>query len=349
MKKPVPKIPVEKRTRETMWHLVRARCTQLTDAVAAARIPFLVALTWSFVWISALYFTGFGYTQTYLARYMKYSALAVDPARKDSFKAYCLNKFFNGDKSYSFAGNAHDYDENWQLAYCRQTALDRHAFAEKAVLESAMVALPAGLGRLHISDFGIMGNAAILFILLWSYYAMRRENHAIKTFVDFDESRRRNASWVPAIFCLEPQDPNLSAEHYAFSYHAVSQRFLFLFSVHTRPLLVATVTLGSVPAIASALNLLSDIASLVTQSDLFEPSVFARFAVEIALFAVVLVVTWKIVCLLVETSVLLNGWQLAVSYVWMNEWDESTDDPASDAEINVAAQTAKRHGADTAK
>jgi hypothetical protein len=273
------------------------------------------------------------------------AADTVSP-NKDRFEEFCLQKVFSGAKDYSFAGNTHHFDKNWQLNYCRDTARNRHAFAEKAYLESTMVLLPAGLGRLHISDFGIMGNAAILLILIWTYYAMRRENHAIKTFVDFDKERRGHEARsgglrIPAAYHLQPQDPNLSAEHYAFSYHAVSQRFLFLFSTRTRPLLFATATLGSIPAIASLLNLLTDIASLVVHSELFEPSVFARFAVEIALFAVVLLVTWKILCLLVETSVLLNGWQLAVQDVWMKEWDESTDDPASDVRIDTDAQTAE--------
>jgi hypothetical protein len=348
--KRVPKIPADKRTRETLWRLVNARCTQLTDAVAAARIPFLLALTWAFVWIAALYFAEFGYTHTYLTRYMKYSALAADPASKDGFEAYCLKTAFDGAKDYSFAGDTHLYDKNWQLNYCRQTALDRHAFAEKAYLESTMVTLPVGLGRLHVSDFGIMGNAAILLILIWTYYAMRRENHAIKTFVDFDKKTPRNGLMAPSVYYLQPQDPNLSAEHYAFSYHAVSQRFVFLFSTHARPLLITTATLGSIPAIASALNWGTDTMSLVAYSSLFEPSVYARYALEIALFAIVLLVTWNILCLMVETSVLLNGWQLAVSDVWMKEWDESTDDPASDVRIDTNAQTAEvKRGAETAE
>jgi hypothetical protein len=281
---------------------------------------------------------------------MKYSALAdVNSPNKDEFETYCLKRAFGGANDYSFAGNTHSFDKNWQLNYCRETARSRHAFAEKAYLESTMVALPVGLGRLHISDFGIMGNAAILLILIWSYYSMRRENHAIKTFVDFKGNKRSNGElrkglWPPATYCLQPQDPNLSAEHYAFSYHAVSQRFVFLFSTRTRPLLVTTATLGSVPAIASTLNLITDTASLVAHSDLFEPSVYARFAVEVALFVIVVLMTWKILCLMIETSVLLNGWQLAVSDVWMKEWDESTDDPASDVRIDVIEQTAEAMG-----
>lgn len=336
-------IPVSRRTRETLWRLVDARCTQLTDAVAAARIPFLLALTWSFVWIAALYFAGFGYTHTYLTRYKHYSALAADKEspNKESFEDYCLKRFFEGDQRFSFAGNTYSFNKDWQLTYCRQTALNRHAFAEKAYLEATMVTLPIGLGRLHVSDLGIVGNAAILLILIWIYYAMRRENHAIKTFVDFDARTSRNGLFAPRTYVLQPQDPNLSAEHYAFSYHAVSQRFVFLFSTRARPLLFTTVTLGSIPAIASVLNLATDTGSLLAQSDLFEPSVYARYAVEIALVAAVLLVTWNIICLMVETSVLLNGWQLAVSYVWMGEWDESTDDPASNVQIDAVAQTAE--------
>src|SRR5262245_25428102 len=101
--KRVPAIPVDKRTRETLWRLVDARCTQLTDAVAAARIPFLLGLTWSFVWIAAIYFAGFGYTHTYLTRYMKYSALAADTTspNKEKFEEFCLERAFGGVKDFS--------------------------------------------------------------------------------------------------------------------------------------------------------------------------------------------------------------------------------------------------------
>ena len=45
---------------KTLWRLVEARCDQITDAISAARLPFLLGLTWSFIWISALYVGEFG-------------------------------------------------------------------------------------------------------------------------------------------------------------------------------------------------------------------------------------------------------------------------------------------------
>jgi hypothetical protein len=170
---------------------------------------------------------------------------------------------------------------------------------------------------------------------------MRRENHAIKTFVDFDEKHKRLGVAIPQSFNLCAQDPNLSAEHYAYSYHAVAQRFVFLFSTHSRPLFYTTIGLGSIPAIASTLNFMTDALSLWSYGSAFEPAVYVRFSFEVALFVIVWGITWNILSIMVETSVLLNGWSLAVQDVWMKEWDESTDDPASDVEISVSGQSAK--------
>lgn len=44
------------------------------------------------------------------------------------------------------------------------------------------------------------------------------------------------------------------------------------------------------------------------------------------------------------TGILLNGWHLAVEYVWMKEWDERTQDTASSVEVNVKAQRVERIG-----
>ena len=80
---------------------------------------------------------------------------------------------------------------------------------------------------------------------------------------------------------LRPKDEHLSDEHYAYSYHAVSQRFMFLVSTHSWPLFFATVALGSAPALVSALNFASDLNSVIKHWRIFEQSVFVRFSIEI--------------------------------------------------------------------
>ena len=294
------------------------------------------------MWLAALYFTGFGYASTYRQRYVNLNALMEDAANVAGFEKICRDIMFRGQKDYQVAGTTFTFRPDWQIKHCRQLVGERYAFSEKAVSELALISLPTGMGKLHISDFGIMGNAAVLLILIWLYYSMRRENHAIKSFVDFDERYRRVGLALPSSFTLSPQDANLSAEHYAYSYHAVAQRFVFLFSTHSRPLFYTTIGLGSVPAITSTLNFVSDGYSLASLGAIFEPAVYVRFAIEVALFILVWVVTLSILSIMVETSVLLNGWSLAVRDVWMREWDESNDDFATDVRISVSDQSAER-------
>ncbi|HEY2010244.1 MAG TPA: hypothetical protein VGH23_14740 [Rhizomicrobium sp.] len=46
---------------EIIWKVVDARCAQLSDAVLAARTPFLLALAWSFAMGWQFYVGNFGY------------------------------------------------------------------------------------------------------------------------------------------------------------------------------------------------------------------------------------------------------------------------------------------------
>src|SRR5262249_23178725 len=134
------------------------------------------------------------------------------------------------------------------------------------------------------------------------------------------------------------------SEHYAYGYHAVSQRFVFVFSSRSRPLLLTTTSLACLPAIASALNLHSDLSSVANNLSLFEISVFSTLGIEIGLTIFLFALTAITINIMLETSVLLNGWSLAVDDVWMDDWDERNDNPAPPVRITVATQSAERLG-----
>ena len=99
-------------------------------------------------------------------------------------------------------------------------------FFNKASHETWIVTLPWNLGRMHISDFGITGNVTLLVVLTWLLFALRRENHSIKNLIDFHEAYQPDVlSYRDPLIVLATQ-PVLAAEHYAYAYYAVSQRFM---------------------------------------------------------------------------------------------------------------------------
>ena len=59
------------------------------------------------------------------------------------------------------------------------------------------------------------------------------------------------------------------------------------------------------------------------------------------MFGINAILTARIVRFVVDTSVLLNAWQLAVQDVWIKDWDESNEKPAPIVEIDLVAQNAK--------
>jgi hypothetical protein len=248
---------------------------------------------------------------------------------------------FGKKTDFTIYGDKYRYDVDWQLTHCRNVLGQNYDFANKAKLEATIVTLPWGMGRMHISDFGITANVTLILILTWLLFALRRENHAVKNFVDFHPAYRPVALTYKDPFIITATEPVLSPEHYAYAYHAVSQRFMFLFSVRRSPLFMASMALGSFPAVISLLNLLSDIRSLATNS--FESSVYVRFAIEVGFVLVVVVITVAIIRFMLNTSVLLNGWGLAVHNVWLGAWDESRpDDAPGMVLVSISGQTAQR-------
>ena len=164
------------------------------------------------------------------------------------------------------------------------------------------------------------------------------DEDAICAFVDMDDNTRKHGGLFPPDFILVPQAKYLSAEHLAYAYHAVAQRFVFVFSRRSRPLLFSTTLLVALPAIVATMHFFSDGYSLLSYG--LVAHLLMRFSFEALLLIVVWFMTFKILKYVFDTSLLLNGWYLA-SDIWMTEWDETTDNPAKRVYVNLRNQTAK--------
>ncbi|MBI4273766.1 MAG: hypothetical protein HY659_03575 [Rhizobiales bacterium] len=324
-------MPPRKREPATLWKLVDARCLQLADAVASARTAFLVALTWSFVWAWALYSVDLGYLRKVVHDSREMHALSLVDNKNEAFVKWC-ERFPTSVKDTNIPSEL-------RLQLCAKSTKERYEWAEKAYLESTLVSFPGGFGKLSVADLGVIGEAGLLLIMSWAFFTARRENHSVRAIVDMDDVSRRRYYWCPRVFKLEPQDGHLSAEHYAYAYHTVAQRFVLLFSRHSQPLLLFTVLICLVPAGVASWNLGTDIRDA---HKLKEAILYRRIEFSTALLAFIYYLTGLVIWFQVRTSVVLNAWYLAVRDVWMEEWDERTADSASVVKIDVLKQTAKK-------
>ena len=379
--------PPSEREPETIWRLVDAKCEQISDAISATRIPFGLALTWSAIWLSAIYISQYSYISEHRDALLKYSAIAHPPSppekksagepkpqtvgelKKESapepekqqviesekssgktqkealeteeFKRLCLDGIFGKQKEFTIDGKKYVYLEEFQLESCRKRILVAFELTNKAFFERYLVTLPWGMGRMHVSDFGVTGNIFLVLVLTWLLFALRRENHAIRNFVEFHKAYEPALLRYRDPLILTATEPVLSAEHYAYAYHAVSQRFMFPFSVHGSSLFIVSVVLSFTPALVSILNFAFNVRALMRTS--FEPSVYVRFTVEVGLLLLVLTIAVGIVRFTLNTSILLNAWSLAVRYVWLKEWDErKPDDAAGMVLVSISGQLAQR-------
>jgi hypothetical protein len=326
-----------KRQPETLWRLVDARCVQLADAVSGARTAVFVALTWSLVWAWALYTVDLGYLPTiFLKNARAMHALSSMDRGGAHFAEWCKNVPFEA----GIAKTVSPLSPEKRLEVCAEATKLKFEWAEKAYLDSTLISFPGSFGKLSVSDLGLAGGFGLLLIISWCFFSSRRENHAIRAIVDMDDSsKRKNGRWCPTNFILKPQDPYLSAEHYAYAYHAVAQRFVFLFSRYDRPLLLITILLCCVPALVATWNIYTDGRDVIR---LEVTSLYPRVFIECALLILIYFATAKIVLFQINTSALLNGWHLAARDVWMKEWDERTTDSASMVHVDVRAQRARK-------
>jgi hypothetical protein len=369
--------------RDTTWKLVDARCQQLHDIVSATRMPFLLALTWSLIWAWSLYNNRYSYMIAYRDQLAAVAARA-EPEKKpqadhpllnlpslasnqtvqqiDSAKS---NHQFNPkleticdrlipdlkDKEKLVFGEKVHLEEWQKIALCTTLINKWSEHADHQVLESNLILFPGGFAKINVNDLGILGNASLLLILFWLFFTSRRENHSVRSFVDMDNKMRKNNYLLPQEFTLIAQDKIFSGAHLSYAYQAVCQRFVFIFSQHSRPLLFTTIFLCLLPLSTSAFNFISDV-STPTPSDfgvgidkllMDSKGLSVRMLIEAILSFVVGVLTINIIGVIVETSVLLNAWQLAVEHVWIKDWDAGPDTPpAPNVTVYVHTQHAKR-------
>src|SRR5205823_14735362 len=141
------------------------------------------------------------------------------------------------------------------------------------------------------------------------------------------EAHSRNTTeWFPVTYILEPQGRFLLAEHFAYAYRSVAQRFMFLFSQHSKPLLAFTILLCVVPALVASWNAYTDLRDLLVflrfRGGIIQTEVILfKMLAEVVLLMLVWIITCRIIRFDIETSMLLNGWQLAVQDVWMANWN----------------------------
>jgi hypothetical protein len=304
-------------------------------------VPFFLGLAWAFIWAWALYNVDIGYLTVFQSRYERLSALAVSSAQVDRdelSKTWCPRV---APGLYKAVGNipmdAATAQEKLEL--CKTIIKLRLDWVSKGFLESTLITFPGGFARLHISDLGIVGQAGLLLILAWGFFAIRRENHAFRAIVDMTPESRRVSGLFPNRFDLTPTDPYFSAEHLAYAYHAVAQRFVFILSSYSSPLLWLTLLLCAFPAIVAGWNAYTDVRD-VFQHQFFEQSLVVRTMIEIVLYLAVCLLTSFSIRYVLDSTVLLNGWFLAVRDVWMEEWDETNNAKAEAVTVDVSVQKA---------
>jgi hypothetical protein len=339
MGRPPKKIDRSKIDSATVWKLVEAKSKQLSDVISATRVPFLVALSWALLWSWALYTTDQGYLKTYRARYIAIAALmeSTTQTNTDLFKDVCKNYIFPIEGLPTVSGHKVEPDKDWGLDYCKRLVKRRNEFSEKTFLEQRLISFPGGFAKVHISDLGVVGNIAFILILSWTFYAIRRENGAVESFVK-SNADKKNDGRFPKKFTLVPQGDLFTPAHLSYVYQVVSQRFLFILATNSRPLLFSTIALCCFPAVVSVLHFYTDIRDVANNA--FEWSVYLRVLIEMALLGIVCLLTAKIVEYIIDTSVLLNGWNLAVRDVWLKEWNESLDEAAAPVIVDVSVQKA---------
>ena len=93
------------------------------------------------------------------------------------------------------------------------------------------------------------------------------------------------------------------------------------------------------PAMIATLHVMSD--SIDVSDYNWTPALTIRLAVETLLLLLVWFVVLNIIRNALQSSILLNGWYLASKYVWIDEWDETTADPATRVKVNLWLQTAE--------
>lgn len=337
---------------ESLWRLVDAKCSQLKDSVTAARIPFFLALLWGFTWFVANYNHDYGYTRTLVQRYQTalrdgHTMGYRSAVSRVSIKRYYLPALFDRCDSLAQAVKS-DSALRGALSRCQLQAAASETLLARSLRTQLdqllrqqvdMWRVPVlGIGvPVTAFDLGIVGQAGLVLLLFWFYFAVRRENHAIRSIIDLDEPAQD--SLFPNRFVLRPNVKYLGPEHYAYAYHAVAHRFMFLTSSRAKPLLLTTVAMMALPFLSSSWHYYTDLRDLFSLPALGSQATI-RTIVETYFWILILVYTRACIVVSIQTSVILNGWFLANRDCWEKDWDEEDTAVAKEVLIDRVRQVA---------
>jgi hypothetical protein len=327
----------------TIWKLIEAQCSQLEAAVSNTRTAFFIALSWSFIWAWAIYSVDLGYPNTLWERTAKSYIQSLADAPPEEFFRKCEEKFPDIARTIP----VHDADDDAskdrknlnRKNICKDLAERRFDWIDKGILDATYISYPWVSSKLFVSDLGIVGQLGLFLILSWGFFAIRRENHALRAMVDMDRASLQGRRWAPRRYILSPQEKYLSPEHLAYAYHATANRFQFINSQYSKPLMLFTAILTFLPVSVALGTFGTDIRD-VYKFESVSVELVIRLIVEAVFLIATLTISAMAVAIEFNTSVLLNGWHLAVRDVWMFHWDESTQDLAAPVEIDVQSQTA---------
>lgn len=342
---------------ESLWRLVDGKSTQLKDAVWGARVPFLLSLLWAFVWFVALYNHDYGYTRQIVARLDRAAIHAREGHAYNGligttlarYHLELLNDTLRSGQSTRAASDsvaAITASESLRAAARRdsfwaQEISIQHRRALEEQVGSWIVTLPGLPVPITVFDLGVIGALGLLIISIWFFFATRRENHAVRSFVDFKDEASK-ARWYPMRFVLEPQDQSLGTDHYSVAYHSVAHRFVFLFSRRSEPLLWTTICLMLFPVVVATWNCYTDVRDYLDFTTLVGPQALVRLLTEGVLLVGVLTFQLSAIRLSVQTSVVLNGWYLAGRFCWEQDWADGLKDAPGLVLIDREQQRAER-------
>lgn len=347
------------RNPDTLWRLADAKCAQLKDATTGARMAFLIALLWGFIWFTAIYNHDHGYTNQVLDRYDVAVAKAL--AKPDQACSILtddgewvrrhhvgLSAYLKGNDPFSPEADRQEElkllsedDRQKKLAqFCRDTLWQRQQALVADQISYWKIGMP-GIGvAVTVFDMGVIGQLGLLIILLWLYFGTRRENEAVRSFVDFDKELNR-LRLFPADYVLVPRQDLFSSEHYVYAYQAVAHRFLFLLGTKAGPALGMTILLFLFPAAVCGWNLWTDFRDISSWPDVIGMQGQYRTIIATIGFVFVCISTWGAIRRSIQTSILLNGWRIASRDVWSKRWDEEKPDRAPKVRVYRHRQEAE--------
>ncbi|MEZ5357962.1 MAG: hypothetical protein R3F48_03965 [Candidatus Zixiibacteriota bacterium] len=326
---------------KTIWKLVDAKCYQLKEAVSAARIPFVLTLIWAFVWFAAIYNHEFSYTTELLKRVELAQMKAEDIGHWRALNSISLKRYYPelfADSIYSQMQKVFEQRDSIDaIAAKNDTAkvsaetLNRMAKNILDTLEGLLIRQQVESWKINLPflelpvtcfDYGVIGHMGLTLLMLWFCYASRRENRAIRSFVDITDIRGQSPLF-PKRYVLNPEQNFLEPEHYSYAYQSVAHRFMFFVSTKSSPMIWATIGLILLPTLVATWHWYTDFRDLITLPGLgYQANV--RVLIETPIFFILIFFTLKTLRLAINTGVILNGWYLADLDVWGKQWNEST-------------------------